>query len=412
MENMEQERLPLPFSSFTTLRGKKGYPAEEVEQYCSTVNTEYTNLEQEYCKLDNEVSELALRLGQEQEAHRAAQSKADEENKRYAELNERYEALLAAQPDKADGLSVLERDEYQQCKEELEQKSSQLREHTQEVERLRTANEDFWNQITKLKTDASSRPDDSFRLQEARNKQSLLEVEQASLKVQLAAAKQEKEEFEEGIRQMNESMMIGQDALRAELRELRQQLEEKTTVLAEKEAELQQLKDAQIEIQQVSGEVVDENGLSLQQGGVPVGYASKYVDIFEIVRSAADRYAFETEEKMNLLLNEAEETARQKLSDASAKSKETIFAARTEADELLRESQLDAENISQEAQAKLESARRKADEIVRVAEQRATETLERAKREHGQIRALIKSASAEYQELSEQKASASEADLF
>ena len=409
MENMEQEKVSLPFSSFMTLRGKKGYPAEEVEQYCSTVNTEYTNLEQEYRKLDSEVSELALRLGQEQEAHCAAQSKADE---RYAELNERYEALLAAQSAEADGLSVLELEEYRQCKEELEQKSSQLREQMREVERLRTVNEDFWNQITKLKADASGRLDDSQQLQETRSKQSLLEMEQASLKAQLAATKQEKEEFEEEIRQMNESMMIGQDALRAELREVRQQLEEKTAALAEKEAELQQLKDTQIEVQQVSGEVVDENGLSIQQGGVPVGYASKYVDIFEIVRSAADRYAFETEEKMNLLLNEAEETARQKLSDASIKSKDTISAARIEADDLLRESQLDAENISQEAQAKLESARRKADEIVRAAEQRANETLERAKREHGQIRALIKSASAEYQELSEQKASASEADLF
>ena len=412
MEDMEQERLPLPFSSFTTLRGKKGYPAEEVEQYCSTVNTEYTNLEQEYRKLDSEVSELALRLGQEQEAHRAAQSKADEGNKCYAELNERYEALLAAQSAEADGLSVLERDEYRQCKEDLEQRSRQLAEQTQDIERLCTANEDFWNQITELKADASSRLSDSLQLQETRSKLSLLEKERDLLSARLVTTQQEKEEFEEEIRQMNESMMIGQDTLRAELREVRQRLEEKTAALAGKEAELQHLKAAQDDVQQVSGEVVDENGLSIQQGGVPVGYASKYVDIFEIVRSAADRYAFETEEKMNLLLNEAEETARQKLSDASAKSKETIFTARAEADELLRESQLDAENISQEAQAKLESARRKADEIVRSAEQRAAETLERAKREHGQIRALIKSASAEYQELSEQKASSSETDLF
>ena len=397
MENKDQGKVSLPFSSFTTLRGKKGYPADEVEQYCSTVNAEYDKLEQEYRKLDSEVSALARQLGDEQELHRAAERRTEElstqlaknrkeQEKYYAELNERYETLLAAPLAEA-GLSALEREGYQQCKDELELKAKELRERIEEVELLRTANEEFWNQVTKLKK------------------------EQDLLSSQLAATQQEKEEFEEGIRRMNESM-IGQDTLHAELRELRQQLAEKTSALAEREAELQQMKDAQAEVQQVSGEVVDENGLGIQQSGVPVGYASKYVDIFEIVRSAADRYAFETEEKMNLLLNEAEETARQKLSDANAKSKESVSAARAEADELLRESQLDAENISQEAQAKLESARRKADEIVRTAEQRAGKKLESANQELRQIRALIKSASAEYQELSEQKANASETDLL
>ena len=45
MENMEQGKMPLPFLLFTTLRGKKGYPAEEGEEYCSTVNAEYVVFE-------------------------------------------------------------------------------------------------------------------------------------------------------------------------------------------------------------------------------------------------------------------------------------------------------------------------------------------------------------------------------
>jgi Membrane-bound metallopeptidase len=400
MEHKEQEKMPLPFSSFTTLRGKKGYPAEEVEEYCSTVNTEYSKLEQEYRKLDSEVSELALQLGQEQEEHRAAALKAAEfaaaverKERECAELNGRYEELLTA-PKEDRGLSALEREEYQQSKEALVRQNAEMMEKEQELIHLRSANEDFLEQIAKLKLDAEVRQDCSDELREAQGKVSLLQAE-------LAILQQEKEELEGERWVMNEKLISGQEALQAEIHSLYQQL-------AEKDGEIERLKAECAEMPAVSGEVVDENSLSTQQDGIPVGYASKYVDIFEIVRSAADRYAFETEEKMNSLLSESEETARQKIVDANTRSKETMVAARTEADELLEESRIDAENIKQEAEAKLESARRKSEEIVRNAEQRAVDAIAKANEELKGIRTLINQHSQEYRELSAQKVSESE----
>jgi hypothetical protein len=411
MDHKAPERVPLPFSSFTTMRGKKGYPAEEVEEYCGTVNMEYGNLESEYRKLESELGELAVELSREQDERRVAEAKSDELSAQaearqtlYDELNARYDALLAESVNPT-GLSALEHEEYLQCKAELEQQAVTLQEQTQEIERLRTANEDFWKRILELEDTCNDRADQGAQMRESQNRASLVENERDILVVRLAAAEQEKKEFEEGIRKMNESMARGQDMLRTELRELRQQLEEK-------EGEIRRLKDAQAEVQSMSGEVVETGELRIQQEGVPAGFATKYIDILEVVRAAADSYAFETEKKMNELLSEAEQTAQQKVMDANAKAKETVSTAREEAEELLRESQLDAENLTQEAQARLESARKRGDEIVRVAEERAAEVLEKAKREHGQIRALIKSSSAEYQELSEQKASASETDLF
>jgi len=411
MDHKAPERVPLPFSSFTTMRGKKGYPAEEVEEYCGTVNMEYGNLESEYRKLESELGELAVELSREQDERRVAEAKSGELSAQvearqtlYDELNARYDALLAESVNPT-GLSALEHEEYLQCKAELEQQTVTLQEQTQEIERLRTANEDFWKRILELEDTCNDRADQGAQMRESQNRASLVEDERDILLVRLAAAEQEKKEFEEGIRKMNESMARGQDMLRTELRELRQQLEEK-------EGEIRRLKDAQAEVQSMSGEVVETGELRIQQDGVPAGFATKYIDILEVVRAAADSYAFETEKKMNELLSEAEQTAQQKVMDANAKAKEAVSTAREEAEELLRESQLDAENLTQEAQARLESARKRGDEIVRVAEERAAEVLEKAKREHGQIRALIKSSSAEYQELSEQKASASETDLF
>jgi hypothetical protein len=439
MENNEQEKMSLPFSSFTTLRGKKGYPAEEVEEYFRVVKDEYTQLEAEYRKMDSENTDLAVQLGQEQEERRSGESKVGDEKKRYDELNERYEALLAESAESG-GLSALEREEYQQCKESLERQGVELLEKEREIERLRTANEDFGDEITAWKAKEGNRQDYSALLDDAQRRELKLEEERDALAAQLEAKQEQvgelgtrndwlevqngellsrytqaekeqkrlqdeltalqekKEQLEGGNRIMNETLTGGQETLQAEIRSLKQQL-------AEKDAEVERLKAERTKIPVVAGEVIDGSSLSIQQGGVPVGYASKYVDIFEIVRSAADRYAFETEETMNRLLSESEETARQKITDANIKSKEMVADARTEADELLEESRVDAEKTKREGDAALEAARQAAKEIVQNAEQRAASAIAKANDELKGIRTLIGQHSQKYLELSAEKAS-------
>ena len=383
---------------FTMLRGGKGYVVAEVDAYVETIRGAYSELEQELNKISLDREKCAADLSAAQESHRQMQSQMQN---RIFEMSGNIEDA---------GLKLTQAaKEYESLLEEKKQTvnlADELIKKLEDAEQLAEQNQNACSAMEKRALEAEGEL--ASQTEGSPEKLEELQEELAQVNEQFEQVRNENEslrrqvsEHEKKIQEQEKHTEMIMEQADSQNVQLQQEYSRLMEDIREKDEELQRLQEYQ-------DENADEAEYGLSAVAVSNGYADQYVSILEVVRTAADRYAYEMEKRMSTLLEEAQTNAAEQQSHAKREAEELVRTAREESEDILRNAKADADGIAQEAGIKAEIIQKKADETLQAAEQRATETLSRARQELSEVRSLIERASAEYQALCAEKAQETE----
>jgi len=174
---------------------------------------------------------------------------------------------------------------------------------------------------------------------------------------------------------------------------------------ADKDEEIAELKKRQYEVVDVTD---GKTAVSLMPASTEM--TAQYMSLLDRVQTAADSYTYDVKQKADEMLAQVEQQSAEQLANAEAECEKMLSMTKEKVETLLREAKADAVGITQTATVEADIIRQKADETMNAAQQRVDEVRGNARKELADIRALIAQASADYLEISSNKAK--DADLF